>query len=63
MQSKNAENIYEKFPKYEIRKDDDGFKFSLLDHQSLTYSPMEENELESEVQNTFTSQLKLYGFK
>ena len=63
MKSKKVDNHYEKFPKYDIRKDDDGFKFSLLDHESLTYAPMEEGEFDTEVENTFTSQLKMYGFK
>lgn len=54
--------IYEKVPKFGVKNDDDGLKFSLLDQDLEEYKPLEEKEVEHEIESIFSNQMRLYGF-
>lgn len=61
LNSKNDSHLFEKIPKFSCTKQDDEYKFSVLNHETLQYTPVEEEELETELESIFSSQMKLYG--
>lgn len=56
------QELFDLLPKFTYKKEEDEYKFSLLNQETLEYTPMEQKEIDNELESIFTSQVKLYGF-